>query len=334
MVIPCISSSASAKSKPLAEINARSMNDVLRIAKAIGVVQPYLDDTKYLEYAMGIYRAARRYGVEPSVLISITKQETSFREDLPEGAAGEIGICQIRKMWLKQKKFVREFGRQTIKDLKKPSKNFLFAAWILKELKKDYSKGSLPYWSYYNAVRFEPRLRYFVAVNKHVTTLKRNEHVFSERVIAESDNTPPVVVTPVPAPAPQVSRPAVVAAAAKPAAAPPARTEPARITPVRKVAEPRVAEWIARAGKASLRQPAPQVRNINSAPETEQVAVSEENTTGGRWIPNALMKVQKQAAAQHGSLDLNHKKALSQAVMRAASELDVAGFFSATPIED
>lgn len=65
------------------------MQDVVKIARAISVVQPTLDDGKYLEYALGIYRASKKYNVEPSVLISITKQETSFREDLPEGAAGD-----------------------------------------------------------------------------------------------------------------------------------------------------------------------------------------------------------------------------------------------------
>ena len=161
----------------LSDVTTQTMQDVVKIARAISVVQPPLDDGKYLEYAYGIYRASKKYNVEPSVLISITKQETSFREDLPEGAAGEIGICQIRKMWLKQAKFKREFGAKTIRDLKKPSRSFLFAAWILKELKSQttVSKGSLPYWSYYNAVRFSPRLKYFLAVNKNIAMLKKND---------------------------------------------------------------------------------------------------------------------------------------------------------------
>ncbi len=90
------------------------MEEVIHIANAINVVNPHLDDGKYLEYAVGIHRAAVKYAIEPTILIAIAQQETGFRENLPEGAAGEIGIIQIRKMWLKNAKFLSEFHRQSI----------------------------------------------------------------------------------------------------------------------------------------------------------------------------------------------------------------------------
>lgn len=151
----------------------QQLAEVMKIAHAISVVNPTLDDSKYLEYASGIFKASQRYGVEPTVLIAITQQETGFRENLPEGKAGEIGIIQIRKNWLKQARFAREFKKQTVKDLYKPAKSFMFAAWILKELKESVSKSSLPYWSYYNSVRFENRFKYFLAVNRNIASLKR-----------------------------------------------------------------------------------------------------------------------------------------------------------------
>lgn len=153
------------------KLSAQQMEHVIHIANAINLLNPKLEESKYLEYAMGIHKAALKYGVDPAVLIAITQQETSFREGLPEGAAGEIGICQIRKLWLGRTSFKKEFNKQTINDLKKPQKSFLFAAWILRELQKSTEKGTLPYWSYYNSVRFENRLKYFLGVNRYLSVL-------------------------------------------------------------------------------------------------------------------------------------------------------------------
>jgi len=171
------------------------MEDVIHIANAINVVNPHLEEGKYLEYAVGIHRAAIRYGVEPTVLVAIAQQETGFRENLPEGKAGEIGIIQIRKMWLKNPKFVNEFRRQSITDLKKPSKSFLFAAWILKGLRGQIQNGTLPYWSYYNSVRFENRFKYFLAVNRNIATLRRFDATdWDSRIIASSAPTAPAAI--------------------------------------------------------------------------------------------------------------------------------------------
>lgn len=168
-------------------LSTKQMEEVINIANAINVLRPRLEESKYLEYAMGIHKAASHYGIDPMVLIAITQQETSFREELPEGAAGEIGICQIRKMWLANPNFIREFKIQKISDLKKPAKSFIFAAWILKGLQIQVTKGSLPYWSYYNSVRFENRFKYFLGVNRHIATLKRFDPQ-ENRLVASIDS--------------------------------------------------------------------------------------------------------------------------------------------------
>lgn len=165
--------SAQAGKKKALNFSNEEMKAILKIAKSIHVLNPRLDDTKYMEYATGIYKASQKYGIDPNIMVAIAQRETEYREDLPEGAAGEHGICQIRKMWLKNKFFIKEFGTKRIEDLDKPAKNFMFAAWILKDLKKTVSKGSLPYWSFYNAVKFEPRFRYFLSVNRNIASLLR-----------------------------------------------------------------------------------------------------------------------------------------------------------------
>ena len=179
---------------------------MVKIARAISVVRPNLDDGKYLSYALGIYRASLKYNVEPSVLIAITQQETGFREDLPEGKAGELGICQVLKGWLKNPRFKSEFKTAKVKDFHRPGKSFLFAAWILADLKNRITKGSLPYWSYYNATRFHNRFKYFLSVNKYVALLKDKEHLFDDKAVAADPEPVPIEVEANRAPAPLAVR--------------------------------------------------------------------------------------------------------------------------------
>lgn len=145
---------------------------VWKIAESIRVFRPKMSQVKALEFAMGILRATERYEIEPFVLVAITQQESAFRENLPEGPAGEIGICQVLKRWLKDEQFQAEFGKLTVADLQKPAMNFRAASWILKKLKARKELGALPYWSHYNSRKFENRFKYFLRVNKHVAALR------------------------------------------------------------------------------------------------------------------------------------------------------------------
>ena len=163
------------------DLTYQEMREVVKLARSINVLQPFLKDGKYVEYALAVYRAAQKYEIDPNVLIAITQQETNFREALPEGRAGEIGICQIRKIWLNNPKFRAEFKKATVLDLSLPSKSFMFAAWILRDLKNKVRAGSLPFWSYYNAVRFENRFKYFLSVNKNLVALRRHEPFYVAR---------------------------------------------------------------------------------------------------------------------------------------------------------
>lgn len=253
----CVCSSAVAK-KAL-NFSASQLEEIMEIAKSIEALNPRLDDTKYMEYAVGVYKASKKYQIEPIVLVSIAQQETSFRENLPEGKAGERGICQIRKMWLKNPMFVKEFKAQTIADLEKPVKNFLFAAWILKDLKKSVAKGSLPYWSFYNAVRFENRFKYFLAVNRNIATLLRHD-LAEKRAIEHQQSvaeTKPVLLPP--------RKPVPMA-------------EPARVI----TAQPLL-----------VSVPAPRKsQKVDSAAFSSDV--QELITEGGTWIPDALRRMQKQ----------------------------------------
>jgi soluble lytic murein transglycosylase-like protein len=164
-----------AHAEPLSEVTQKTMEEVAKLAHAIRALNPRLDDKKYVEYALGVFRAAKRFDLDPHLLIAIAQQETGFREALPEGAAGEIGICQIRKNWVKHKKFAAELGNPTIADMRIPSKSFMMAAWILKDLQRSEREKSVPYWAYYNARRFENRFKYYLLVNRHLSVLKKDE---------------------------------------------------------------------------------------------------------------------------------------------------------------
>lgn len=158
----------------LSHLSRAEMQAVLNLAKSISHLQPKLSESKSVEYALGIYQAARKYSLEPGLLVAITHQETSFREDLPEGAAGEIGICQIRKAWVENKKFRDEFPTASVRDLGNPAKSFQFAAWILADLKESTRKGDpAPWWTYYNARKLRNRFKYYALVDKKLHRIKK-----------------------------------------------------------------------------------------------------------------------------------------------------------------
>jgi hypothetical protein len=174
---------------------AKAMAEVVKIAHAIAIVQPKLEEPKYIEYALGIYRASKKYGIRPGLIIAIAHQESSFQERLPEGKAGELGITQVLKRWVNNPKFRKEFPHATEKSFTKPAESFLYTSWILKELKESESPGTLPFWSFYNARQFKHRIKYFVRVNKHMAKLKRNlyriEEALSPEVVATRRPEPP-----------------------------------------------------------------------------------------------------------------------------------------------
>lgn len=162
------------------------MEEVKKIARDITLVQAGLRQGKLIQYAAGIYRASKQYSLDPHLLISIAQQETSFREDLPEGKAGELGICQIRKMWVKNPLFVKEFPNAKQADLLDPNKNFMFAAWILNDLRKNEQRDTIPYWSFYNARKFINRFKYYIAVNRFLGSLKVKS--VANRLLASTDD--------------------------------------------------------------------------------------------------------------------------------------------------
>lgn len=193
---------ATTPAKAVVRLTADQLEEVTKIAQDIKLVQKSLSEAKYIQYALGIYRASKQYSLDPHLLISIAKQETRFREDLPEGKAGEFGICQIRKMWVKNETFLQEFPNAKQIDLLNPDKNFMFAAWILSDLRSSVKNKTIPYWSFYNAKKFVHRFRYYVAVNRFLSSLKsKNSLSSTQRIVASNEGidsgnwTPDTVLT-------------------------------------------------------------------------------------------------------------------------------------------
>lgn len=284
------------------DLSHQAMKDVVKIARAINVVHPRLSEAKYLEYAVGIYRASVKYGIEPSVLIAITQQETAFRENLPEGAAGERGICQIIKSWLQNAKFKNEFKTAKLKDFNETGKSFMFAAWILKDLKARVTSGSLPYWSFYNANKFHNRFKYFLNVNKFVMKLKKKEHLFDDRAIAALE-LPETKAEPV-----ETSKQSLIA----------------RAMNIISQATPRQATVDVSPATASI---APNLPNWN----TQKVS-AEEKPAPSHWIPDALKQIQLKNKAREASAP-EHKGMLAN-LMRAAAELNILGTDPKKAIQD
>lgn len=169
--------------------------NVNEIAQAIHSVRPGLPEVKLLRYAAAIENASRTFGVEPLTLVAIAKQESSFRENLPEGRAGEIGMLQIRKNWIGNAKFRRVFKNAKIRDLHDPEKAFLYAAWILKDLRKTGMKTSLPYWTFYNARNYQSRFKYYLRVKRHLSSIETKSLKASEKIAVKKTNAQPRVLS-------------------------------------------------------------------------------------------------------------------------------------------
>lgn len=155
------------------DLTPDEMKEVLKISKNIALAKSTLPDSKKLEYAVGVFKASKSFNITPNLLIAIASQETSFRENLPEGKAGEFGITQIRKISIANPKLRKHFRLAKVKDLMSPEKAFLFSAWILKDLREHAPKSSIPFWSFYNAKGFQPRFKYFLAVNQKLSYLNK-----------------------------------------------------------------------------------------------------------------------------------------------------------------
>lgn len=157
---------------------AANSPEVLAVKKAIRAVQPMMAPIRVDTYSQTIAQAAANYGIDPYILVAITDQESAFRENLPEGKMGEIGVNQIRKGWLKNQYFRAEFKRVNIKDLNNSAKSFFYAAWIIADLKKHDKPSTLPYWSRYNSPKFEHRQRYFQFVNRKLMKIRDIDPVY------------------------------------------------------------------------------------------------------------------------------------------------------------
>jgi len=161
------------------------------VSNAIRRVRPSLPKEKVWSYAKAIAVASETYQVDPFTLVAIAYQESSFRENLPEGKAGEIGMLQIRKIWLKHSKFRKAFKGATVQDLNTPEKAFVFAAWILNGLKQSSCKKKLPYWTYYNARKFNNRFTYYLRVKRHLSSIESSRQARERLLLAQTTQWQP-----------------------------------------------------------------------------------------------------------------------------------------------
>jgi len=152
-----------------------TLNDkvtALSLARSIAQVHPYLPKRKRLRYSLAIVKAAKYYRVDPVLLAAMAYQESSFRENLGRGPAGEYGIAQICEHWLRKPDFVKRFGHRKPADLNNPFKAFHYMAWILSTLKNSVKSKTLPYWTHYNSKSYVHRLAYSRKVQRHLDRLE------------------------------------------------------------------------------------------------------------------------------------------------------------------
>ena len=155
----------------------QQVDTVNHIVRAVSSLSPRISVQKATYYAISAVLAAQSvhspdFYLDPVLLIAIAFQESSLRETLPEGPAGELGICQVRKSWRHNPAFIARFGEVSEASFNSASSSFQYAAWIMKENAKLYKKvGDLPTWTYYNSHSKNARTVYYIKVSLHLLVL-------------------------------------------------------------------------------------------------------------------------------------------------------------------
>lgn len=97
-------------------------------------------------------------------MVAILRQESNFNNNAKNcrnNICHDFGIAQINKHTAKAYNF----------DLKKIMKDPIYSidcmGRVLHDLKKQYAKKDKLWWTYYNAVTWEKRLNYYLAVNRY-----------------------------------------------------------------------------------------------------------------------------------------------------------------------
>lgn len=90
-----------------------------------------------------ILAAARRYGVEPSLVKAVVWRESRFREDA-RGRAGELGLMQVGALAAQEWAEAERLEGFRHADLLDPRRNTLAGTWYLARLTRRYQQTDDP----------------------------------------------------------------------------------------------------------------------------------------------------------------------------------------------
>jgi hypothetical protein len=145
------------------------------ISKMIKAVQPQMSLKKRNQIALKLYKASRKFSVDPKIMVAIISTESSFRNNVVS-STGDISLAQINTVvW--DKEFARlGLGKIDIKLLKKDETYALNKMGkILSILKKRHAKKDNQWYARYHSKtkvhkdrysnQVETRLRKIASVN-------------------------------------------------------------------------------------------------------------------------------------------------------------------------
>ncbi len=145
------------------------------ISKMIKAVQPQMSLNKRNQIALKLYKASRKFSVDPKIMIAIISTESSFRNNVVS-STGDISLAQINTVvW--DKEFTRlGLGKIDIKLLKKDEAYALNKMGkILSILKERHAKKDKQWYARYHSktkvhkdrynVQVQNRLRMIASVN-------------------------------------------------------------------------------------------------------------------------------------------------------------------------
>jgi soluble lytic murein transglycosylase-like protein len=176
------------------------------ICKSMLKLHPKMDHKKAYKLSNLFSRVAKKYKVNPKLLISIAYQESTFKPKTVRRVTGlvfneetgeykEVKVGEDFCMMQIHQSNIRKMKLDVAKLLKDPRYCLEAGAKILTKYKKKYSKTEKEWWTRYNAKSTAKRAIYFNHITRHLNKLSPKRVIASEKLIEKKEKGTAVITT-------------------------------------------------------------------------------------------------------------------------------------------
>lgn len=164
------------------------------ICKSMIKLHPKMDKKKAYKLSNLFSKVAKKYKVDPKLLVSIAYQESTFKPKTVRKVTGlvfneetgeykEVKVGEDFCMMQIHQSNIRKMKLDVAKLLKDPKYCLEAGAKILTKYKKKHSKTEKKWWTRYNAKSKAKRAIYFNHISKHLKKLNPKRVIASEKAV-------------------------------------------------------------------------------------------------------------------------------------------------------